>query len=177
MKTKIYISIIALFISGQAFGQADAISKYFSHLEDDRSNTVISISGMMFSIFSKLEADDEDDQEILDAMSKLTGLKILTKDAVRDGFYDYKEAIRSLPKGEFEVLMKVREEDQDMSFLVSKENGRITELLMVSGGDDSFFLLSIVGDIDLETISKISKSMDIEGLEDLDRINDKKDKN
>ncbi len=41
---------------------------------------------------------------------------------------------------------------------------------MIAGGTDDNALISIQGDIDLKTISKLSKTMKIEGMENLEEI-------
>ena len=173
MKT-LFATIIIGLITMPVMAQEDAISKYFSELEDDRSNTVITISGMMFKLFQSIDVDDEEDQETLDAMSKLTGLKMLSKDEVRDGFAYYRSSLKKLPRSDWEEWMTVREEDSDLSFLIHKNGQTVTELLMIIGSEDSFFMMSIMGDIDMNQISKISKSMNIDGLDDLEKINKKK---
>ena len=66
--------------------------------------------------------------------------------------------------------MTVRDKDNDMKFLIKEENGVITELVMVMHGDNEFFLLSLIGDIDLKQISRLSKSMSIDGFEHLKNI-------
>ena len=66
--------------------------------------------------------------------------------------------------------MTVKDKDNDMKFLIKEEAGVITELLMVIHGETEFFLLSLIGDIDLKQISKLSKSMAIDGFEHLNKI-------
>lgn len=46
------------------------------------------------------------------------------------------------------------------------------ELIMVVGGKKSFFILSLYGEIDLKKISKLSKSMNIKGMEHLRKLDD-----
>ncbi len=55
-------------------------------------------------------------------------------------------------------------------------DGEIRELLLIAGGKDSNVLISIQGLINLKTISKLSKSMKVEGLEHLDQIDKNKHK-
>ena len=45
---------------------------------------------------------------------------------------------------------------------------------MIAGGNEEFMLLSLFGEIDLKQVSKISKKMNIDGLEQLEKIKDKK---
>ena len=169
--------LIALIIVSTAFSQLnaqDAISKFFSKYENDQSFTNVSMSSRMFGLFTDMEVESPEDQEILDAISKLTGLKVLAKEDARNGKALYREAFQLLPKDEYDELMSVRDEDRDMKFLIKEKGGTISELLMIMGGDDEFFILSLVGNIDLNQIARISSKMNIDGLEGLEKL-DKKD--
>ncbi len=169
MKKLAIVSILILSTLA-ASAQEDAITKFFSKYQNDDSFTQINITGRMFSLFTNFEAEDEEDQEMIDAVSKVKGLKILAKEDIANGQELYNEAFRLIDSNEYEELMTIREKDSDMKFLIKEKNGIIAELLMVIGSEDSFFLLSLVGDIDLKQISKLSKSMDIDGFENLQNI-------
>lgn len=168
MKTIAILSILILSTLG-ANAQEDAITKFFSKYQNDESFTQVNITGRMFSLFTNFETEDEEDQEMIDAVSKVKGLKILAKEDT-NGQELYNEAFKLIDSNEYEELMTIREKDSDMKFLIKEKDGVIEELLMVIGSEDSFFLLSLVGDIDLKQISKLSKSMDIDGFENLQNI-------
>jgi len=153
-----------------ANAQEDAITKFFSKYQNDESFTQINITGRMFSLFTNFDTEDQEDQDVIDAISKVKGLKILAKEDISNGQALYEEAFKLIDSKEYEELMTIREKDNDMKFLIKEKDGVIEELLMVIGSEDSFFLLSLVGDIDLKQISKLSKSMDIEGFEKLQNI-------
>jgi hypothetical protein len=56
-------------------------------------------------------------------------------------------------------------------FLAREEKGVIVELLLVVGGEgDSNALIAITGEIDLNTIAKLSQTMDIEGMDQLENL-------
>ena len=173
MKRIIVLGLLTI-VSVGVRAQDDAISKYFSKYQYNDDFTQINITSRMFSLFTDMEVEDEEDQEVLDAIGELTGLKILVKDGGSDGKALYKEAFSKLPKGEFDELMSIREGDQDMKFLIKESGGKISELLMIAGGENEFFIMSILGNIDLKQISKLSKKMNIDGLENLERLDDKK---
>jgi len=166
---KLAILSLVLLSTLAANAQEDAITKFFSKYQNDDSFTQINITGRMFGLFTNFEAEDEEDQEMIDAVSKVKGLKILAKEDT-NGKELYNEAFRLIDSNEYEELMTIREKDNDMKFLIKEKDGVIEELLMVIGSEDSFFLLSLVGDIDLKQISKLSKSMDIDGFENLKNI-------
>lgn len=153
-----------------ASAQEDAISKFFSKYENDDSFTQINITARMFGLFANFDTGDQEDQEVIDAISKVKGLKILAKEDVNNGKKLYDEALKMIDSKEYEELMTVRDKDSDMKFLIKEKGGIIEELLMIMGSDDNFFLLSLIGDIDLKQISKLSKSMDIDGFEKLEHI-------
>ncbi len=167
---KIALVLVLTLGSLAANAQEDAITKFFSKYQNDESFTQVNITGRMFSLFANFDAEDQEDQDVIDAISKVKGLKILAKEDISNGQALYKEAFSLIDSKEYEELMTIREKDNDMKFLIKEKDGIIAELLMVMGSDDSFLLLSLVGDIDLKQISKLSKSMDIEGFEKLENI-------
>ncbi|MBL6445205.1 DUF4252 domain-containing protein [Fulvivirga sp. 29W222] len=173
---KVIVLAIGMMITVQLSAQ-DAISKFFSTYEEDTDFTHVSVTSRMFGLFTNLEMDSEEDQEVMDAISKLKGLKILAKENTTKGKELYKEAFSLIPKSEYDELMSVRDEDKDMKFMIKEKDGKISELLMVMGGDNEFFILTLFGEIDLKQISKISRAMDIDGLEGLEKLDGgKKDK-
>ena len=154
----------------------DAISKFFSKYQSDESFTQVNVSSKMFSLFTNMEADTPEDQEVLEAISKLKGLRILMKENTSDARNLYKEAFALVPVKEFEELMSVRDKDQDMKFYIKETGGKISELVMISGGTDDFMVMSLFGEIDLKQVSRIGKKMDVKGLENLHRLDDGKEK-
>lgn len=175
MKHVIAAVALMMMVSG-AFAQ-DAISKFFNKYEGDESFSQVSVSSKMFGLFTKMDAETAEDKEVLDAISKLKGLKILAKQDARDARELYKEAFSLIPVKEYEELMSVRDKDKDMKFYI-KENkgGTISELLMVMGGNTEFMVLSLFGEIDLKQISRIGKKMDVKGLENLEQMDSGKKK-
>ncbi|MGK7395441.1 MAG: DUF4252 domain-containing protein [Candidatus Cyclobacteriaceae bacterium M3_2C_046] len=168
------ILIIQLIILGgylNGMSQADAISSLFNQYMDDERFTSIYISGKMFSMFAKIPEDEEKD--LKEVISNLNGLRILSSDSV-DGERMYKDATKNLSMKGYEELMFIKEGgQQELQFLVKEADGRINELLLLSGRANNFFLMSLIGNIDLSKISKLSKSMDIEGMEQLEKLKEK----
>jgi hypothetical protein len=66
--------------------------------------------------------------------------------------------------------MIVRDGDTDVDFLIKEKNGKISDLLLVVDEPDEFVIVSISGEIDLKTISKVTKNMDIKCSEHLDKL-------
>ncbi len=143
----------------------NAIDKYFKqYVEDDRF-TVVYISSKLFELIGRLDVDglDIDDKEaeaVLEVAKDLKGLRILVAEDNAEGLYE--EAKSKIDTKEYEILMTVRSRDgENFEFLVKEEGDKISEFLMLGGGDhDEFFLLSFVGNIDLEKITKLARTIE-----------------
>jgi hypothetical protein len=70
--------------------------------------------------------------------------------------------------------MAVREGGDVTKFLIREKAGRVSELLVISGGPGGNSLISIRGDLSLKNISDLSKSMNMKELEELENIDKKK---
>jgi hypothetical protein len=172
------IVALAVLMMGVTMGlQAqDAISKFFSKYQTDETFNQVNISSKMFSLVTNLDAETAEDKEVLDAISKIKGLRILQKENTSDARTLYKEAFGLINGKEFEELMSVRDKDKDMKFLIKESGGKVSELVMVMGGTSDFMVMSLFGEIDLKQISRIGKKMNVSGLEKLENLHRKEDK-
>lgn len=171
MKKLGVLSLLLVSFLTTTFGQADAISEYFDKYLEDERFTVVYISGKMFSMISKLDSDDDEFDDFKDVTEKLKGLRILISD--EDAYELYREAKSSInTKNEYELLMTARtKKGNRVEFVVKETNNKIDELLLISGGKDhDFVLMSFVGDIDLDKISKLSDAIEIEGIDNLKEL-------
>ena len=101
------LAVAILMTSVSAVQAQDVISKFFTKYQNDESFTNVNISSKMFGLFTQMDADNPEDKEILEAISKLKGLKILAKENARNSRDLYQEALSLIPKN-FEELMSVR---------------------------------------------------------------------
>ena len=174
---KIIAAVVLMLVATGGFAQ-DAISKFFSKYQTDESFSQVTVSSKMFGLFTNMEADTPEDKEVLNAISKLKGLRILAKEDARNARELYKEAFTLIPMKDYEELLSVRDKDKDMKFLIKESGGKISELIMIMGGTKDFMVMSLFGEIDLKQVSRIGKKMNVEGLEKLEKMNqsDKSDK-
>ena len=152
--------------------QSNIINKYFDKYSDDANFTKVTVNSKMFSLFTELATESEDEKDFLNAVSKIDGLKIIIADSVADAEKMFAQVCADIDKEGYEELMTVEDADEDMKFSIRENNGKIEELLMVVGGKRNFVLLSLYGEIDLKNISKIARSMKINGLENLNKLKD-----
>jgi hypothetical protein len=169
---KIVFFLSFILLSFATMAQKDAVDALFDKYAGKDGFTTVIISSKMFSLFQDLDVEDD---EFNDMMSSLKSIRILASDEtltdLNINFYD--EVMKDLNEDDYEELMVVKEKDKDVKFLIKERDGKIIELLLVSGGKGDNALISIRGNIDLKNISKLSRSMDIEGLDKLEKLEKK----
>jgi hypothetical protein len=174
MKAKLrslFILLPLLILGAGAFAQDDAIGKFFGKYVDDSRFTVVSVSPKMFRLLAKVNWDTIP-STVRQSVSKLQSLRILSTETTPQQFY--KEALARIDRKQYEELLTVRDKGQNVQFMIKEEGDRIHELLMIAVGDDGFTLMSFVGDIDLDAMSRLSSSMNIKGMENLKNVKRKK---
>ena len=177
MKTtmKTWLMIMgALIFSAPLFAQNDPVDRLFDKYGEKEGFTTVYISPKMFSLFQQVDPEDKDLQTL---MGGLKSIRILASDDSTDQNTDinfYKEVMKDLPQDKYEELMVVKDSGQDLKFLIREENGKVVELLLVGGGNGDNVLISIRGNIDMKNISKIGKAMNVEGLDNLEKLDEKK---
>jgi hypothetical protein len=165
---KLFIVLALIVFSAVLHGQNSAVDQLFVKYADKDGFTSVSISKGMFNLFA---SENESKDEFNKAVKGLESIRILTPDeTVSKGSLNfYKEICKSLPIAQYEELMSVKEKDQVFKMLIRKKGSVITEFLMIGGGNDNV-LICITGNIDLKSISKLSKAMNIEGMEDIEKV-------
>jgi hypothetical protein len=172
-----YLSLLFIILTGflsPLNAQTDAITKYFDKYVNDERFTVVYISPKMFEILGKLDLEelkDEEAQIIMEVVKDLKGLRVLTTE--QDPLKFYEEAKAKIKTSEYEILLTVRDEGENVQFLIKDEGNMIKELLLLVGGEDEFVMLSFMGDIDLAKISRLAKKLDVKGVEHLDQLDEK----
>ena len=156
-----------LFLGSGAFCQDDAIGKFFGKYLDDSRFSVVSISPKMFRLLSKIKWDTIP-ADVQQTVTRLTSLRILSTDATPMVFY--KEALAAIDRKQYEDLITVRGNKDNVRFMIRDDGKVIHELLMISVGEDGFSMMSFVGDIDLDKLSRLSTDMGIKGMENLKNV-------
>ncbi|MCB0542707.1 MAG: DUF4252 domain-containing protein [Saprospiraceae bacterium] len=169
--------LVPVFLLTALFAQAqnDAITRFFEKYMDDERFTVVYVAPKMFQLVSKIETDDEDWNKVREIVKDLGGLRVLTADSIGDGIAIYKDALSRVPQSEYSELLTVRDGNENVRIWTKDSGNIIEELLLLVGSPDEFVMLSFTGKIDLDKISELSKTLDVKGIEQLERV--KKDKN
>lgn len=162
----------------------------FDKFEDNEEVTSFVINQKAFRMIASIDMDMDDPEakETLEMIKKITGLKVFTTGDEKVSADMKATVAKYIKSSELEELMRFKDGDQVVKFFVreGKDENHVKELLMfmtglkemtqgqdieINGKKREFetLILSLTGDIDLRQISKITKTMDIPGGEQLEK--------
>ena len=177
MKTLKLTLIIAAFLAISSLVKAQSsFDKFYEKYATQEGYTSVNISKDLFQMFASMgDQKDTGAREMKKVMSQLNGLKVLSckPDSLKPGkataFFNEAAAIFNNPA--YKELMTVNDGGSNVRFLTKQDgNGKITEMVMMAKGKDEMVVLDITGLIDLATISQLSRSLNIHGMENLQKV-------
>ncbi len=177
MKRTIITALTILLLASAQVMQAQnssALALYDKYGGKD-GYTTVSISKELFGMFAEIDSDDPDMQEVKAMMEQLDGIKILMYESKTDGdaqLNSFRGEVSKLQVEGYTELMEVKQTGEEVKFLSKKKGDKIGELLLVINGEKEAGFISISGLIDMNTIGKLSKAMNFEGMDKLEQLND-----
>lgn len=163
---------------------------FFSKYEDLKGVTSGVVNQKMFSMLASMniEADDPEAKAFLDMAKKIQSLKFLATGDKTISSNLSADADKYISSSNLEELMRFKDGNQTVKFYVKsgKDENHVKELLMHITGlkeitkgadikvngekrDVETVLVSVIGDIDLREISKLTSKMNIPGGEQLEK--------
>ncbi len=178
MKKYVVFLSIVLMLPLLGFSQTTSIDKLYEKYAGKDYFTSINISSEMFKLAAGLSQnmEGEDARELNDLVNQINGMKILIfEDSLKKSKIDFmSELNKSVNFNDFAELMRVEEKDGTVRFLTKKNNeNKISEMLMVAEDSGEVVVMSFTGSIELESIGKLAKTMNMKGMENLDKLNKK----
>ncbi|MEI7661182.1 MAG: DUF4252 domain-containing protein [Bacteroidota bacterium] len=179
MKKVMFSLICAVFLAIPFMIHAQSpIDKVFEKYSNQDGFTTVNISKELFQMvmqMGKPEAKDTSSTEMRKMMEQLTGLKVLTfsfdSTKIAKAVAIYNEFSGVFPAGTYKELMTVNEGRQNIKFMTKQDAaGKINEMVMLMKDKTEVAVLSLTGNIDLSTVSKLSKGMNIHGMEGLGKL-------
>ncbi len=171
---KITLILLAVLICNIGFSQNNAVTKHFSTYQKSKDFTKVSVTSKMFSLFADIDTEDPDQKELIEAMSKLKGIKAVMNEKTENSAELYATAIQTISKdSNYEELMSIEDASENVMFMVNDNGGVINELLMIMGGQKQFMVMSLYGEIDLSQMARLSRVLNIKGMEQFQALEKK----
>lgn len=166
MKKVFTLLLVALFPL-LASAQNSAIDKVFKKYGDREGFTVVTINKGLL----KMVANMDDDRESQDFLGRVHQIKILAIEDQKSEINLYDEVLSDLNKSDYEELMTVKSEGEEVLMLAKKDGDILEELILLVGGKDDNALVYISGRMNMKDLSKLSSSVNIKGA-GLDHLKD-----
>jgi hypothetical protein len=171
MKKLVLLLAMGIFGISTLMAQS-AADKIFDKYNGKEGFTVVTMNSTMFEMIAKMDTT-ESGKEMTEMANSISKIRILAMDTVMKGVNLYTEVMDVLPKNNYKELMSVKENDMDITFMINEKDGKVAELLMVVGGSkDDNAIISITGDIDLAKMGSMARTMNISGMEQLEKLGD-----
>ena len=166
MKKKIIISTLLWLLSVPLFSQS-VVSFVLKNLDADAQKNVVqvNISGKILRMAADSDTTLEPDMkrlfENIDRIEAVIGVRAS----------DYRLAqVESRLTG-FEELLSVIENSQTIRMYTREVRGRVEEFVLSIRSGEDLTLVSISGRIDIKALSRLGRSVNVNGLEHLDKLN------
>jgi len=144
--------------AGPVIGQNDAIATYFPNYLNNEDVTKISVSGKAFDLMQDVDIEDEEGREFQEMASQVTGFRMIVEELETSSKPKVEDAYKKVSRS-FEELIQVKEKDNVVHVLVNESNGVVYELLCIVGTKQEFILASLIGNMKLSDVSKLTKSL------------------
>jgi len=161
---RLTFALTLLLATTTVFAQDDAIGKFFGKYLDDSRFTVVSVSPKMFRLMSSVKWDTIP-ADLKQTVSRLQSFRVLSTETTPAVFYQ--EALSHIDRKQYDDLITIRNNKDNVRFMIRTTGDTIDELLMIAADADGFTMMSFVGDIDLDKLSRLSTDMGIKGMENL----------
>ncbi len=132
--------------------------------------TTVHITKELFGMIAQMnfEGDEaEDMNEMKDAMAGLEFIKIVMFEngsADNKDFVAFKKDLGAFDLDGYSELMVVDDKDEKIRFVARQDGDMIKEFLILISSENEVGFISIFGDMDMETISKVSQGMGIQEM-------------
>ena len=152
--------LVCLLFTSFTYAQ-NFIEDNYAHFLDRDDITRVTVGERMFNIAATLTKDSEN-REAYDLVSKIKSFDLISVEGLSNPQNEFKAGIAKL-KG-FEELVRVKDKENNIVIMVDETHEIIHELVGIIAADSEFVVFDLVGEIDLNEISKLTSKLQDEHL-------------
>lgn len=169
---KMFLIAALLGVAGLSFAQTKAIQSFYHKYQNLEGVEDIKLQGWLIKLAARFADEDPEAKRLL---RKITQLRILTMD---NGNLvtpqEYNTLVNNIKKDAFEDLFMIKDNGQNIQFLIREKGDTITDLILLVSGNDEFVLLSLEGALKFSDLNDLN--IEVDGSEHFKKLpEDKKD--
>ncbi len=161
---KLILSLVIVLTTSPFFAQT-----VFDKFEDQDLITAVVVNKKMFSLLSKMEVKDKQEQQYVNLIKKLDNLRVFVTQNDKKANEMKAVSDKYVKTAALEELMRMNEKGKSVKIFVKSgaSDTQIKELLMfIEGiGKEETVLMSLTGDFDLKELSVLTDKMKLPGGE------------
>ena len=180
-KLMLHLVCMAFLMTPLLMNAQSPIDKVFEKYGSQEGFTSVNISKEMFQMIQQMNMGDSANADMKNAkqvVDQLNGVKVLMysfdSTRVSKAVSIYNEFAGAYASNAYKELMTIQEGRQFVKFLTKQgsSSGKVSEFVMLMKDKDEVGVISLTGNIDLASISNMSKFMNIKGMENLKKMKD-----
>lgn len=165
--------ILIMLLPLVSWTQASELNKMFDRYSGQEGFTSLHITRHLFELFKKVETAQQG-KEFDEAVTSLRSIKLLVADSATNAAMNHtfvRDILTLLPRDKYSELMVFQQHGRETITVLIREEGPVIEefLMTIDTPREAVFIL-LEGNIDLEKISRLSRTMNIQGFEHLEKI-------
>lgn len=185
MKRLTMILIILVF-AGTAFAQNNLFKQLTDEYADNNGFSASLITSDMFDLYLK-KKNIEKDSPVFEALKNLENILVVsqsnfsggawvvaedeTKNKENEAGEIHETILDYYKKKDYSLFKTEKQMGEDVKVYLKKNGNKINSIALITNSPSLTSLVELQGDIDLATVSELSKAFNLRGLENLYKIN------
>ena len=145
-----WMALLSVAVSAQDFA-----SRFMAEHQADSNLTCVTISPKMMEEIMK--SDAEKDKEVLDMISNLKSMQVLTSDVEGKKYFNAALKVVEKNSGRFESFLSFKDKSENCQIMVRKKKSTIVELVMLMHEKNHFAVVNFTGNMSQEFIAQIKR--------------------
>lgn len=138
-------------------GQDSCIENFCQEFQLQETTTHIHLKGKALQLAAAY-TEDEAEQKVIEKVMELRILSV--ENQFLNSKKHYRGLIKQLKKEDFSTLMKFKDEDIQIDFLIKEYENTITDLVSILRTKDNFVLLSLEGLLEFSDLNDLKFQLD-----------------
>ena len=145
-----WMALLSVAVSAQDFA-----SRFMAEHQADSNLTCVTISPKMMEEI--MNSDAEKDKEVLDMISNLKSMQVLTSDVEGKKYFNAALKVVEKNSGRFESFLSFKDKSENCQIMVRKKKSTIVELVMLMHEKNHFAVVNFTGNMSPEFIAQIKR--------------------
>jgi len=159
------VLLLSFFLLGQfVSAQNNVIDLYFKVEQKDPQFSKLKVNSKTFEYASEFKSADAREQKLIASIQKLEGIKGLFIEQSEKAKMTYENAYDKIRANKnYEELMSFQHKEDQGIFMIRESEDKIQELMAMFNAENEFGVITIFGEIELQSITDLAAVMEKNG--------------